>query len=64
MCGAIPWCPKRDSNPYLKDFKSFASADWATGAWSFPPALSGLGQTRRCWRSYNDHERESDKRKE
>ena len=25
-------CPGRDSNPHWKDFKSSASADWATGA--------------------------------
>lgn len=25
-------CPRRDSNPHCTDFKSVASADWATGA--------------------------------
>ena len=25
-------CPRRDSNPHCADFKSAASADWATGA--------------------------------
>ena len=30
---AVPWaCPGRDSNPDWDDFKSSASANWATGA--------------------------------
>lgn len=36
-------CPNRDSNPDLADFKSAASANWATGApgqWYLPGA---------CW---------------
>src|SRR5690625_2147695 len=29
-----PWYPGWDSNPYWIDFKSTASADWATGAYA------------------------------
>ena len=28
------WCPQWDSNPYLRDFKSLASACWATRAYN------------------------------
>ena len=37
--GSRTACPRRDSNPHCDDFKSSASADWATGARRYPPSL-------------------------
>lgn len=62
FCGPTEWtlgrqtigktCPSRDSNPDLADFKSAASADWATGAPVQPIVSIRRGRTRRvrAWR--------------
>jgi hypothetical protein len=39
----LPPCPGRDSNPDCDDFKSSASANWATGARKSNLSDSGLG---------------------
>jgi hypothetical protein len=39
----LRWCWRRDSNPHCADFKSAASADWAT------PACAALRAGRRTW---------------
>src|SRR3569833_1104273 len=40
--GCEAWCPRRGSNPHFVDFKSTASASWATGA------PHTLGDGRQC----------------
>jgi hypothetical protein len=46
MCGAAAKYPRWDLNPHLDDFKSSASADWATGAnRRFAPRREATGYT-------------------